>query len=70
MGTNMLLDCLLYLERNRQSWIHLDVEGREMALTTRRLVTADNINKHFHILVYFVIEHGDAFVCPVFSKLR
>lgn len=27
-------------------------------------------NKSFYILVYFVVEFGNAFVCPVFSKLR
>ena len=26
--------------------------------------------KDSDILVYFVVELGDAFVCPVFSKLR
>lgn len=32
--------------------------------------TINPFQKGFHSLVYFVVEFGDAFMCPVFSKLR
>lgn len=41
-----------------------------MLLWQNRQSRRDAAASYRHLLMYFVVEFGNAFVCPVFSKLR
>lgn len=51
-------------------WIYSERNWLKSMFVALWLLIIGFSKKYSDILVYFVVELGDAFVCPVFSKLR